>query len=248
MTQEEKARRYDEALSKAKDVYTYYCDDREQLRKIESIFPELKESEDDRIKKELIDLVQAAWDDDVEDFSYDKKIAWINWLKKQGTERKQLYVRFGDIPVDEKSKIYRGEEEIGKEDGVSVYPAFELNGNVVLGLTLPITLTTLYTQQHLLEYDNRPCYLVSGDYVGNGKDGEPLLKNVSIIRKLDNYRVKELEKRDEGKPDTDSSNLRTWEYIVDAVLTEKEGIGQYLDSSDTEEIAKKLQERFGNTE
>ena len=119
------------------------------------------------------------------------------WLEKQGAERKQLYVRFGDIPSNEKSKIYRGEEEIGEENGVSVYPAFELNGNIVLGLTLPITRTTLYTQQHLLEYDNRPCYLVSGDYVGSGTDGEPLIRNISIIKRLDNYRIKEIEKQGE---------------------------------------------------
>ena len=43
---EEKAKAYDEALERAKDVYMYYCDDREQLRKIEYIFPELKENED----------------------------------------------------------------------------------------------------------------------------------------------------------------------------------------------------------
>ena len=40
-------KKYKEALERAKDVHTYYCDDREQLRKIESIFPELKESEHD---------------------------------------------------------------------------------------------------------------------------------------------------------------------------------------------------------
>jgi len=50
------------------------------------------------------------------------------------------------------------------------------------------------------------------------------------------------------KPDTDFSDLRTWKYIVDAVWTEKEGIGQYLDSPFTEEVAKKLQIRFGNIE
>lgn len=132
------------------------------------------------------------------------------WLEKQGAERKQLYVRFGDIPSNEKSKIYRGEEEIGEENGVSVYPAFELNGNIVLGLTLPITRTTLYTQQHLLEYDNRPCYLVSGDYVGSGTDGEPLIRNISIIKRLDNYRIKEIEKQ--GEPtcllDNSESNVK----------------------------------------
>ena len=34
--------KYKEAFERARDVYTYYCDDREQLRKIEYIFPELK--------------------------------------------------------------------------------------------------------------------------------------------------------------------------------------------------------------
>lgn len=57
-----------------------------------------------------------------------------------------------------------------------------------------------------------------------------------------------LEKQGELKPATDFSDLRTWKYIVDTVWTEKEGIGQYLDSSFTEEVAKKLQKRFGNIE
>lgn len=45
--------------------------------------------------------------------------------------------------------------------------------------------------------------------------------------------------------ETDASNIRTWKYVVDAVLTEREGIGQYLDM-DAERIAKKLQQKFGN--
>lgn len=57
-----------------------------------------------------------------------------------------------------------------------------------------------------------------------------------------------LDEQYKQKPDTDFSDLRTWKYIVDAVLTEKEGIGQYLDSPFTEEVAKKLQKRFGNIE
>lgn len=56
------------------------------------------------------------------------------------------------------------------------------------------------------------------------------------------------EKQGEKNLSTDFSDLRTWKYIVDAVWTEKEGIGQYLDSPFTEETAKKLQKRFGNIE
>lgn len=50
------------------------------------------------------------------------------------------------------------------------------------------------------------------------------------------------------KSNTDFSDLRTWKYIVATVLTEKDGIGQYLDEPFTEEVAKKLQKRFGNVE
>ena len=101
-------------------------------------------------------------------------------------------MRFGEIPSGERSEIYRGEIEVGIENGVSVYPAFKTNeGNIVLGLNLPITKTTLHTQQYLIEYDNRPCYLVKGDYIGKDTDGQPLINNITIIKKIDNYRVKE---------------------------------------------------------
>lgn len=65
---------YKEALERARDVYTYYCDDREQLRKIESIFPVLKESEDERIKREIIEYVKTG--------TY--RNDWLAWLEKQG--------------------------------------------------------------------------------------------------------------------------------------------------------------------
>ena len=83
MTIEEKAEAYDEALKRARDVYTYYCDDREQLRKIESIFPELKESEDERMRAMAIKAVHApeaqscikSWGINPDDV--------IAWLEKQ---------------------------------------------------------------------------------------------------------------------------------------------------------------------
>lgn len=105
-------------------------------------------------------------------------------------EKETYYIRFGDIPENEESKIYCGEQEVGTEKGVSVYPAFKANGNWVIGLTLPITKTSLYTQQHLLEYDSKPCYLVTGNCVGKGSDGEPLIKNVKVVSEIKDYRRK----------------------------------------------------------
>ena len=58
-----------------------------------------------------------------------------------------------------------------------------------------------------------------------------------------------LEKLGEQKPaNTDFSDLKTWKYIVEAVWTEKDDVGLYFDSPFTEEVAKKLQKRFGNIE
>ena len=162
-----------------------------------SIFPELVESDDEMIEKKIINFIKQKGHVPyrLTDNECDEMLAW---LEKQG-EQEQLYIRFGEIPTDEKSKIYRGEIEVGTENGVSVYPAFKTSeGDIVLGLTLPITKTTLYTQQHLLEYDDRPCYLVKGDYVGKDTDGQSLINNVSIIEKIDTYRVKE-KKQDEQK-------------------------------------------------
>ena len=199
---EDYEKKYKEALGRANaKIETYnHLGNASVVKSICEIFPELKESEDEKIRNTLIDLFKNRLTyygtEKLKDLKVDDILAW---LEKQGNH-KSLYIRFGDIPSNEKSKIYRGEEEISEEDGVSVYPAFEVDGNVVLGLTLPITKTTLYTQQHLLEYDNRPCYLVSGDYVGKGADGEPLIKNVSVIKQLNNYRIKEINKQREQKP------------------------------------------------
>lgn len=145
----------------------------------------------ERLRKTTIDFLK-----DFANEGYENAVECIDWLEDQWkccNQNKQFYIRFGDIPTNEKSKIYRGEEEIGSEKGVSVYPAFiDENGNVVCGLTLPTTKTTLCTQQHLLEYDNRPCYLVTGDCVGNGTDGEPLIVNVKIVKEIKEYRNKEV--------------------------------------------------------
>ncbi len=51
----------------------------------------------------------------------------------------------------------------------------------------------------------------------------------------------------EPKP-TDFSNIRTWKYVVDAVLAEEHGIGYYLGSPWITETADKLMKRFGTIE
>lgn len=42
------------------------------------------------------------------------------------------YIRFGSIPKNERSGIYRTEEKIGEEQGVSVYDCIVIDGNYIL--------------------------------------------------------------------------------------------------------------------
>lgn len=79
MNTEEKAKAYDEALEKAKGVYQrgYYISG-----DIESIFPELKESEDDQHRKWILEYLYDGLRKSDEQFKNHFKAA-IAWLEKQ---------------------------------------------------------------------------------------------------------------------------------------------------------------------
>lgn len=85
MTDKEKAKAYDEALDRAK-----YYQKKNGSAVISAIFPELKENEDERIRKELIEYVKdqqssfiSAPDcrDKYEEEENNKYNAWIAWLE-----------------------------------------------------------------------------------------------------------------------------------------------------------------------
>ena len=67
----EKAKAYDEALGRAKGLVDF-CSDNE-LKTLKFVFPELKESEDERIRKEILDYVDKATGCQ----------RWVAWLEKQ---------------------------------------------------------------------------------------------------------------------------------------------------------------------
>lgn len=67
----------DNALEKARAAYgTGACDD----ATLEFLFPQLKESEDERIRKEIISALKFA---NTSDGVYDKHIAWLEKQKEQ---------------------------------------------------------------------------------------------------------------------------------------------------------------------
>ena len=90
MTQEEKAKRYDEAINRMKHyvVDEYGC----SRIKVADIFPELKESEDERMKNAAIRACKYMIDN-FENSTKDYEDA-IAWLEKQKTSEEALqYLR-----------------------------------------------------------------------------------------------------------------------------------------------------------
>lgn len=88
---EEKAKRYDEAIEKAEKWHNAPNVDKIPTfgnRIIEDIFPELYESEDERIKNEIIDYISTA--DDKVLIPYE---SWIAWLEKQGKQKSMKVYR-----------------------------------------------------------------------------------------------------------------------------------------------------------
>lgn len=93
-----------------------------------------------------------------------------------------LYVRFGNIPEGERSYDKRNDRE---EVGVSVYDCYsevtaddapdEYDEAYYLSGTM---LQTVFVLLH------RPTYLVTGEQVDTGADGEPLLRDVEVLAEL----------------------------------------------------------------
>ena len=113
------------------------------------------------------------------------------------------YLRFKHIPRSKKSNIYRNGIIIGKELGVSVFELHEINN--VLRVVFPV-----YIENGIVKnvdstpegYSNDfsmlwsefvdgliPAYLVTGTEICKGSDGEPVIKNIKVIRKLSPFKI-----------------------------------------------------------
>lgn len=106
------------------------------------------------------------------------------------------YIRIGEIPSDERSYTFKGENIIGKEDGVSVYDCIENDGKYHIVMPLPMKggqgktyecLIQSVTECHYKIDNPLKVYLVTGDKVGIGIDNEPVIRNVRIIKDITYY-------------------------------------------------------------
>jgi hypothetical protein len=103
------------------------------------------------------------------DLSNADSIKWAN--------AKPCFVRYGRLPPNGRS---RNHADGTLEAGISVYRGERLPSGEARALA-----RTNQEQVGIANFDHLhvPLYIVRGDVIGNGSDGEPLLANAKIIRR-----------------------------------------------------------------
>ncbi len=86
MNIEQKARAYDEAFERARKIHKY-SSDLAEIKRMENIFPELKESKDEEVRKELLSHCIKAANKETIIVSTDDYYRWSKWLEKQGEQK-----------------------------------------------------------------------------------------------------------------------------------------------------------------
>lgn len=112
--------KYEQALERAK-----YYHDRDNIQFLENIFQELKGSEGERIRKELLDFCKNRAEKYSNDPKYKNISAWISWLEKQGicectkfTEKKndvdfkKLYIKISSNVLEKLLENEKFEKDI----------------------------------------------------------------------------------------------------------------------------------------
>ena len=94
ITIEEKARRYDEKLSNAKHILSDPCVSEDDKFYVRNLFPELTESKDEKIRKEIISAVNIY----CSEYSRGEKVRedMLAWLEKQDRQNVQPKFKVGD--------------------------------------------------------------------------------------------------------------------------------------------------------
>lgn len=126
MTQEEKAKAYDEAIERAKEyisAFEYQSNPLTEaaMEAAKDIFPGLVDSEDERIRKYLIEYIKnAGRSSDLFD-TVNTKSAILAWLEKQKEQKEELVYRLNGLMQD---YIKEGKSVEEKEHRFKCYQLF----------------------------------------------------------------------------------------------------------------------------
>ena len=110
---EQKAQAYNEALERAKKVHKY-SSDLAEIKRMEEIFPELAQSEDEKIKKYLISFIKLESGVNLPPDDAGKILAW---LEKQG--QKSAWTEADDEKLENTINALKGAGKHGSFDWLS---------------------------------------------------------------------------------------------------------------------------------
>lgn len=130
-----------------------------------------------------------------------------------------IFYRFGEIPEDACSSIWNNNNEvIGKEKGVSVYEAHKnINGTYSPVLPFPTNEMAFNDFIYNVKYFTGNKYLVTGDLLDEtGTDGEPLIKNIKILKKLQLMKIENIKFK--------AKNLNSGKWIEGDLIRKSNGI------------------------
>ena len=201
-------KKYDEALERAKVWKEKSGMPAGKQSILDDIFPELTESEDEKIRKELIEHVKdqqssfiSAPDcrDKYEEEENNKYNSWLAWLEKQGEQKVSV--------VDFKAKDWYVSKVDGKIHNLyhsvdKVKPKFEI-GNWVIstlpGIKYPHLITDIKDGYYIFGEDDDHAHIASNDdilklwSIQDAKDGDVLANdNEIVIFKENNFNQKDL--------------------------------------------------------
>ena len=167
---EEKAKAYDEAIKRGLD-YIRQTPATEMVTRqdiFEAIFPELKESEDERIRKSLINYVYCHGD--AGDFTKKEFIAWLEKQGEQKPDKVEPKFHEGDWVVDSQGlkEFIAWLEKQGEQKPDKVEPKFHEGDWVVdsQGLIHQIERVVKIVTTHTFGYD-----IVGGGYFNDDNEG-----------------------------------------------------------------------------
>lgn len=86
MTQEEKAKTYDEVVNKLRRFMEQGVDPLISRADVQDFFPELAEPEDEKIRKHIYNYINVTLDDN----ESEEKERWLAWLERQGNKDKLI--------------------------------------------------------------------------------------------------------------------------------------------------------------
>ena len=107
---------------------------------------------------------------------------------------RQFFIRFKNIPENEISGVYDGDcGKIRDELGVSCYQFIQQgeNYNIILSSISTGFLHDLCWFLDDLQDGKIPAYLIEAEQVGIGSYGEPVVKNIKIIKELEYVQLAE---------------------------------------------------------